>query len=203
MRMTSVCTRSGWSPNPGALTCSAGMWQWLLVGYMMQGYNYVEMYNLNWRNNYTIQVAELASLAQLLPPRSPTVHNPAPDSSLCRLQSCSPIASASAAARRLHPLQLLLLGQITASASTAAPPLPPLPAAAPASSAACRLHPLQLLLPDCVCFNCCSPITSASTAAPRMRLLNSSPCPNPKFSNILRGVRGSVNKLKYEGRASL
>ena len=30
-----------------------------------------------------------------------------------------------------------------------------------------------------------------------------SPGPAPKFSNILRGVRGSVNKLKYEGRASL
>ena len=46
MRMTSVCTRSRWSQNPGALTCSAGMWQWLLVRYMMHGY-YVEMYNLN------------------------------------------------------------------------------------------------------------------------------------------------------------
>ena len=98
-----------------------------------------------------IQVAELASLAQLLPPCSPTVRNPAPDSSLCsrsrplrlllpdcvRFNCCSPIASASTAAPRLRPLQLLLA----------------------------RLRPLQLLLPDCVRFNCCSP---ASTAAPRL-----------------------------------
>ena len=114
---------------------------------------------------------------------------------------CSPIAPASAAARRLRPLQLLLP---IASASAATP----------------RLRPLQLLLPDCVRFNCCSPIASASTAAPRLRplqlllarldccspiayirrLLDSTPCPGP---NILRGVRGSVNKLKYEVRASL
>ena len=66
-----------------------------------------------------IQVAELASLAQLLPPCSPTVRNPAPDSSL---KSCfSPIASASAAARRLRPLQPLLPGPIAASASTESP----------------------------------------------------------------------------------
>ena len=127
---------------------------------------------------------------------------------------CSPIAHASAAARRLRPLQLLLP---IASASAATP----------------RLRPLQFLLPDCVRFNCCSPIASASTAArpiasastaaPRLRplqlllarfdccspiayirrLLDSTPCPGPMFSNILRGVRGSVNKLKYEGRASL
>ena len=167
-------------------------------------------------NIHLLQVAELASLAQLLPPRSPTVRNPAPDSSLCRLQSCSPIASASAAARRLRPLQLLLPGPIAASASTAAPPLPLLPAAAPRLRplhlllAACicfsccsRSRPLRLLLPNFVRFNCCSPITSASTAAPRLRLLDSSPCPDPKFSNILCGVRGSVNKLKYGGRASL
>ena len=92
---------------------------------------------------YLLQVAELASLAQLLPPCSPTVRNPAPDSSL---KSCfSPIASASAAARRLHPLQLLLPGPIAASASTAA--------------CALRLPPprVQLLLPDCACFSCCSP----------------------------------------------
>ena len=94
-----------------------------------------------------VQVAELASLAQLLPPCSPTVRNPAPDSSL---KSCfSPIASASAAAHRLRSLQLLLAGTIAASASTAAPRLPPPPAAAP------RLRPLQLLL-------------ARSTAAPRL-----------------------------------
>ena len=145
-------------------------------------------------NSYILQVASLTSLAQLLPPRSSTVRNPA-DSSLCRLQSCSPIVSSPAAARRLRPP-----GPIAASASTAAPPLPPLPAAVPPLHlllAACirfsccsRSRPLRLLLPDCVRFNCCSPITSASTAAPRLRLLNSSPCPDPNFSNILRGVRG-------------
>ena len=87
--------------------------------------------------------------------------------------SClSPIAPASSAARRLHPLQLLL-------------PIASTLAATP------RLRPLQLLLPDYVSFDCCSPIA------------DSSQCPDPKFSNILRGVRGSVNKLKYEGRASL
>ena len=120
-----------------------------------------------------VQVAELASLAQLLPPCSPTVRNPPPDSSLCR-----------AASPRLRPLQLLLPSPIAASASTAAPRLPPLPAAAPRLRplqlllAACvhfrcfsRSRPLRLLLPDCVRFNCCSPIASASTAAPRLRPL--------------------------------
>ena len=146
-----------------------------------------------------LQVASLASLTQLLSPRSPTVRNPAPDSSLCR------------AAPRLRPLQLLLAACVRFSCCS-------------------RRHPLQLLLPvclrfqlllpDCAPFSCCSPLASASaaapdrvrfgcyspipsTAAPRLRLLNSSPCPGPMFSNILRGVRGSVNKLKYEGRASL
>ena len=113
-----------------------------------------------------IQVAELAELTQLLPPRSPAVRNPAPDSSLCRLQSCSPIASASAAAP----------GPDCGIHFNCCSPLPP------------------LLLPDCVCcsplasasaaapdrvhfgcyspiVNCCSPITSASTAAPRLRPL--------------------------------
>ena len=129
-------------------------------------------------NNNILQVAELASFAQLLSPRSPTVRNPVPDSSLCRaaprcvrFSCCSPLAS----------LQLLLAGPIAAYASTAAPRLPPLPAAAPDCAcfsccllAACvcfsccsRLRPLRLLLPDCVRFNCC---------APRLRLLGSSPC---------------------------
>ena len=121
-------------------------------------------------NDDKIQVAELASLAQLLPPCSPTVRNPAPDSSLCR-----------AASPQLRPLQLLLQSPIAASDSTAAPRLPPLPAAAPRLRplqlllAACvrfscfsRSRPLRLLLPDCVRFNCCSPIASASTAAPRL-----------------------------------
>ena len=52
---------------------------------------------------------------------------------------CSPIASASAAAPRLHR-----------SASTDAP----------------CLRPLQLLLSDCVHFSCCLPLASASTALP-------------------------------------
>ena len=150
-------------------------------------------------NHNHLQVAELASLAQLLPPRSPTVRNPAPDSSLCRLQSCFPIASASAAARRLrprfsccsrarlrHPLQLLL--PLCLRLQLLLPDC-----ARFISSAAHRLHPLQLLLP----------IASTSAATPRLRLLDSSQCLDPKFSNILREVRGSVNKLKYEGRASL
>ena len=127
-----------------------------------------------------LQVAELASLAQLLPPCSPTVRNPAPDSSL---KSCfSPIASA-----------LLLPDWVRFSCCSRA-----------------RLrHPLPLLLPVCLrlASSCCSPIapvsaaarrpiTSASTAAPRLRrplrlllpdcILDSSPCLGPMFSNILR-----------------
>ena len=164
-----------------------------------------------------LQVAELASLAQLLSPRSPTVHNPAPDSSLCR------------AAPRLRQLQLLLPACV---ASAAAPGLPPLPAAAsgpdcgirfnccspfasassccspiaPASAAARRLRPLQLLLP----------IASASASTPQLRplqlLLPDCACwipahamPGPNVLEHSSGVRGSVNKLKYsyEGRASL
>ena len=92
-----------------------------------------------------IQVAELASLAQLLPACSPTVRNPAPDSSL---KSC-----------RLRPLQLLLPGPIAASASTAAPRLPPprvqlLPLRDCARFSCCSP-------PDHVRFDCCSPIASA------------------------------------------
>ena len=90
---------------------------------------------------------------------------------------CSPIASASAAARRLRPLRI-------------------------SCCSLARLQLLlpvcvrfQLLLPNCVRFDCCSPI-----ACVRLQpQLDSS----PMFSNILHGVRGSVNKLKYEGRASI
>ena len=165
-----------------------------------------------------VQVAELASLAQLLPPRSPTVRNPAPDSSLYRLQSCSPIASASAAARRLRPrfMSAAAPGPDCGIRFNCCSPLPPLPAAAP------RLRPLHLLLAACIRFSCCS--RSRPLRLPRLRLLQLllpdyvrfdccsplalagfQPMPDPfaKFSNILRGVRGSVNKLKYEGRASL
>ena len=160
-----------------------------------------------------LQVAELASLAQLLPPCSPTMRNPAPDSSL---KSCfSPIASASAAACRLRSLQLLLAGTIAASASTAAPHLPPPPAAAPrlrplqlllaAFTISCcsRSRPLRLLLPDCVRFNCCSPnCIRFDCCSPTVYWIPAH-APGPMFSNILHGVQGSVNKLKYEGRASL
>ena len=144
-----------------------------------------------------LQVAELASLAQLLPPCSPTVRNPAPDSSL---KSCfSPIASAlllpdwvrfscCSRARLRHPLPLLLPVCLRL-ASSCCSPIAPASAAArrpitSASTAAPRLRPLRLLLPDCVRFDCDC-------------ILDSSPCPGPMFSNILRGVRGS------EGRASL
>jgi len=50
---------------------------------------------------------------------------------------CSPTASSSAAAPRLHPFSCC---SPTTSTSAAAP----------------RLHPLQLLLPDCILFSCCS-----------------------------------------------
>ena len=149
-----------------------------------------------------LQVAELASLAQLLPPCSPTVRNPAPDSSL---KSCfSPIASASAAARRLRPLQLLLPGPIAASASTGCCSRSPFasasrPAAAPRLRPlqlllAARSRPLRLLLPDCVRLNCCSPDCF------RFDCCSPIAYPGSMFSNILRGVRGSVhvNKLKYK-----
>ena len=114
-----------------------------------------------------IKVAELASLAQLLPPRSPTVRNPAPDS-LCA--DCR-------AASRLHPLQLLLTACVRASAAAPGPDCgirfnccSPFASAssccspiAPASShlllTACirfsccsRSRPLRLLLPDCACW---------------------------------------------------
>ena len=104
-----------------------------------------------------IQVASLASLAQLLPPRSPTMSNPAPDSSLCR-----------AAAPRLRPLQLLLAASVRFES-----------AAAPWTD---HVHPLHLLLPVCFHFQllfpdctgrplqllhaACSPLASASAAAP-------------------------------------
>ena len=95
-------------------------------------------------------------------PSSPTMRNPAPDSSLCRVlpdcvrfSCCSPLVSASAAAPG----------------------------------------------PDCgICFNCSPHLPPLPAAAPQLHLLDSSPCPGP---NILRRVRGSVNKLKYKGRASL
>ena len=121
----------------------------------------------------SIQVAELALLAQLLPPCSPTCA--APDSSLSE-SCCSPIVSTSAAARRLlrsastaapclRPLQLLLTACVcfscySSSASAAAHQL-----LRSASTAAPCLRPLLLLLATCVCFSCYSPI------APRLHPL--------------------------------
>ena len=166
-----------------------------------------------------VQVAELASLAQLLSPRSPTVRNPAPDSSLCRAAPRLRPLQLSAArrlrrfsccsqARLRHTLQLLLPvcfrfqlllpGLIAAYASTALPVCFRFQLLLPdcAHFSCCsRSRPLRLLLPDCVRFNCCSPTALAG--------FQPMPSPGPMFSNILRGVRGSVNKLKYEGRASL
>ena len=163
--------------------------------------------------NYYIQVAELASLAQLLPPqllppRSPTVRNPAPDSSLCRLMSCSPIASASAAARRLRPLQLLLPGPILrhplqllfplclrycspiASAARRLHPLQMLLPIASTLAATPRLRPLQLLLPDYVRFDCCSPIALAGFQ----------PMPGPK---VLEHSSQSLRQLSKVRRSRI
>ena len=101
--------------------------------------------------------------------------NPAPDSSLYR-----------AADPRLHLLQLLLPNCIDLLELL----LP-----------VCVCF--QLLLPVCVCFSCCSPLASASTAAPRLHppavLEDSSPC--LMFSNIFASSRSI--ELKYEGCVSL
>ena len=124
-----------------------------------------------------------------------------PDSSLSR-----------AAAPRLHPLQLLLPARLHRSVSTAAE----LPACIRFSCCS-PLASASAAALDCVRFNCFriasasaaaspiqffSPIASASTAAPRLRplrLLLPASCsgrfqPCPLFSNILRRVRGSVNR---------
>ena len=129
-----------------------------------------------------LQVAELASLAQLLPPCSPTVRNPAPDSSL---KSCfSPIASASAAARRLRPLQLLLAACIRFSCCSRA-----------------RLRhslPLLLALPVCLrlASSCCSPIAPASAAA--RRPIASASTAAPRLGLVSRARRSR----RAEGRAA-
>ena len=113
----------------------------------------------------------------------------APCIDLLQLLLSSPFAFASAAARRLRPLHLLLS---IASVSTSS-----------------RLRPLRLLLPDCICFNCCSPIASASSAAPRWHLhwlLLAASCserfqPMPNILEHAQSLRFS--KLKYEGHVSL
>ena len=83
---------------------------------------------------------------------------------LFQLLLSSRLASASAAARCLHPLQLVLSIASVSIASDCVrfgccSRLCPLQLCSPmvsASSAAPRLRPLQLLLPDCVRFGCCS-----------------------------------------------
>ena len=134
--------------------------------------------------------------------------NPAPDSSLCkaaaprlrplqlllsicvRFSCCSPIASASAAAHCLCPLQLLLPIMSTSTAP--------------------QLLPLWQLLSDCVRFNCCSPIASASTAArpiasastaaPRLHASAQAGFqPMPGHNVLEHSSRSSrFSKLKYE-----
>ena len=98
---------------------------------------------------------------------------------------CSPIASASAAAPQLHQSRFGCCSPF-ASASAAVADCIGFSCCSPidsASAAAHRLRPLQLLLPDCVCFDCCSPIASACSTS----------YSSPMISNILCGVRGSVN----------
>ena len=143
-----------------------------------------------------------SSLSELLLPDCVRFSCCSPIASI-RFDCCSPFASASAAARHLCLLQLLLPDCVCFNCSPFAS----------ASAAARHLCLLQLLLPDCVCFNC-SPIVSASAVAPRLPPLHlqlpdcvrfdccspilhpsavlevSSPC--PMFCNILRGVRGSM-----------
>ena len=102
-------------------------------------------------------------------------------------------------APRMRPLQLrlaacvrfeLLPGPIASASTASASSCCSMFAACVRFSCCSRSHPLRLLLPDCVHFECCSPI-----ACIRLQpQLDSS----PMFSNILRGVRGSVNKLKYK-----
>ena len=159
---------------------------------------------------FHIQVASLASLAQLLPPHSATrvIRR---QTALCaelllpdwvRFCCCSPIASICFNCY----FQLLLPDcirfrccSLIVSASAAAHRLHPLQLLLPDCIRfnCSRLRQLRLLLPDCDRFNCCSPIASALTTAPRLYPLvapavleNSSPCPGPMLSNILHRVRG-------------
>ena len=108
-------------------------------------------------NIIIVQVASLASLAQLLPPRSPIYVSNRSQTAFCaelllpdcvRFSFCSMIVSSHAIS--MHPIRLTYCSQI-ASSSTTAP----------------RSCPLPLLLPDCIR---CSSIVSASAAAPRSHL---------------------------------
>ena len=126
-----------------------------------------------------LQVAELASLAQLLPPRSPTVRNPAPDSSLCRaaprlrplqllLAACVRFSCCSRARLR-HPLQLLL--PVCLRFQLLLPDCACLLAACVHFSCCSRSRPLRLLFHDCVRFNCCSPMAPLQLLLARLRSL--------------------------------
>ena len=157
---------------------------------------------------------QVASLAQLLPPRSHTWVI------RCRialcvellLPDCVPFSCCSLRDCIAHDQLLLSSRLVSASAAAALSSR-----LASASAAARRLRPFQLLpdfvrfgccfpiasastlLPDGVHFVCCSPIASASTAAPWLCLLRLllpasysgrfQPC--PLLSNILRRVRST------------
>ena len=139
-----------------------------------------------------LQVASLASLAQLLlPPPSPLfayMSKPVPDSPLCAAAvTHPPIASASAAAPRTIASIPFNCSSPFASASAAAHHLCLLQLLLSIASISTvpQLHPIWLLLPDCVYFSSCTPSAV---------LEDSSPC--PMFSNNLCRVRGSVIEVR-------
>ena len=167
---------------------------------------------------YTSSFARFARSATS--PSFAYVSNPVPDSSLCRAAApraiasirfncsgpacirfscCSPLASASAAARRLRPLQLLLSIASVSTASRLRPLRLLLPDCVRFNSAP-RWRPLRLLLPDCVRFNCCSSIAPASAAAPR-QLFWKIPAMSGTSTILEHSTQSS--RFKYEGRASL
>ena len=87
---------------------------------------------------------------------------------------------------RLRPLQLLLAACVRFE--SAAAPWPD----------CIRFESAAAPWPDCIRFNCCSPFASASAAAACSPLVSASAA-----APRLLPLRGSVNKLKYEGCASL
>ena len=120
-------------------------------------------FQLNSHHNiYTI--SSLARFARSATP--PYMSNPAPGQ-LSVQSCCSPIASIRfvTAVPRFRPLQLLLAASLPLRLLF--PDFNSSPIAC-TSAAAPRLLPLQLQLPDCGCFDCCSPTASALTAAPRL-----------------------------------
>ena len=145
-------------------------------------------YTSMWGSLRLAPIIQVASLAQLLRPSSPTVSNPAPDSSLCRAAAprLRPLAP------QMCPLQLLLAACVRFE--SAAAPWPdcirfnccsPFESAssccsliAPTSAAACCMFATCVCFSCCsdrVRFDCCSPIASASTAAPRLHASVCSP----------------------------